>query len=883
MLFKYQFLLIHGISQLLLSRCSWFFDNGDANFLQPSKSRKFFSNTGKVIEISNGSMEAFKVLLRKDKITFVLFYAPWCGQSWIAAKEFNDTAEMLHREVSFIAINCWLGTCSLHQKIDLYPKLVAIHSHFHGVEYRGVLKAFKMVAFLQSVIRPFMYIGTKAELTWAKQSQELIIVYFNQTAIDSARYSIFFSLTLHFSAKESKPLFLVLTNGKLASDAEADNSGVSYHCHNKAVMKYPSNYNFSKENLTNWINANRCELVVQLTPTTATKKSLVHHLSKGPALILFLPLKLNMNTVNEHLQHTYIHAASQYFNGSCDVASRKVNSSSKHSKGAIRIYSTVVESIQLNVDQLTTRTMYQKGPLTVNSIDQGEFNVLRSLHQRIHWNCQSFKVKISDHPLQRKSFSICNLCHTRPERGLRIETNTFRLPFSVRDHILSSLSSFGYGCSSFRPPYFVRIVSSICCTPEMGESTKVLSYLRQGEFPQQETRTQMDDSVSGIFDELINSVTPKLKGSSIPNDNCGAMDPVSKFTGAGCTSNRSVNFFLVDSIEHWTVAERLGVSWTPEDKIALVIADFKNDVQFVLDKNLEITNSSIVEFIMAYMAGNLTRRLRSAHVTSHGCPQSQACVVEVVASNFNEVVLDETKDVFLLYYSPWCGYCQALGPVLLTVARFFKKLTGVTIARKDLSIRFPDSLERTSANIINFILNHGLKERSGAEKTSFSERVRSEIRELEKSLCQVEKDKQLLEIRVVEALRTKELRGNAQDRVATHLDQEYQGMEEKVHKLVKGSKKVLIDLWAAETKLNEKGKQLSGLSFEKRHYETENEELFKKINKENVALLKQSKVLGQLQKSLTALRRRATYLEISNNILRNKFRKSFSEARYPNY
>lgn len=203
--------------------------------------------------------------------------------------------------------------------------------------------------------------------------------------------------------------------------------------------------------------------------------------------------------------------------------------------------------------------------------------------------------------------------------------------------------------------------------------------------------------------------------------------------------------------------------------------------------------------------------------------------------------------------------------------------------RKDLSIRFPDSLERTSANIINFILNHGLKERSGAEKACFSEKVRSEIRELEKSLCQVEKDKQLLEIRLGEALRTRELRGNAQDRVATHLEQEYQGMEEKVHKLVKGSKKVLYDLWAAETKLNEKGKQLSGLSFDKRHYEAENEKLSEKNNKENVALLEQSKVLGELQKSLTALRRRATYLEISNNILRNKFRKSFSEAHYPNY
>lgn len=46
------------------------------------------------------------------------------------------------------------------------------------------------------------------------------------------------------------------------------------------------------------------QLVVQLTPTTASKKSLMHHLSKGSALILFIPMKLNMNTSNVHLLHT---------------------------------------------------------------------------------------------------------------------------------------------------------------------------------------------------------------------------------------------------------------------------------------------------------------------------------------------------------------------------------------------------------------------------------------------------------------------------------------------------------------------------------------------------------------------------------------------------
>jgi len=39
------------------------------------------------------------------------------------------------------------------------------------------------------------------------------------------------------------------------------------------------------------------------------------------------------------------------------------------------------------------------------------------------------------------------------------------------------------------------------------------------------------------------------------------------------------------------------------------------------------------------------------------------------------------QDVLLLYYTPWCGYCQALQPVLLIVARFFQNMSDVIIAR----------------------------------------------------------------------------------------------------------------------------------------------------------------------------------------------------------
>jgi len=52
-------------------------------------------------------------------------------------------------------------------------------------------------------------------------------------------------------------------------------------------------------------------------------------------------------------------------------------------------------------------------------------------------------------------------------------------------------------------------------------------------------------------------------------------------------------------------------------------------------------------------------------------------------SNFDRIVLDETKDVLVEFYAPWCGHCKHLAPVWEKLAGVFKNEKNVVIANVD--------------------------------------------------------------------------------------------------------------------------------------------------------------------------------------------------------
>ncbi|CAK9136130.1 unnamed protein product [Ilex paraguariensis] len=55
----------------------------------------------------------------------------------------------------------------------------------------------------------------------------------------------------------------------------------------------------------------------------------------------------------------------------------------------------------------------------------------------------------------------------------------------------------------------------------------------------------------------------------------------------------------------------------------------------------------------------------------------------VVGNNFDEIVLDESKDVLLEIYAPWCGHCQALEPIYDKLAKHLRGIDSLVIAKMD--------------------------------------------------------------------------------------------------------------------------------------------------------------------------------------------------------
>ncbi|KAE9465309.1 hypothetical protein C3L33_02778, partial [Rhododendron williamsianum] len=123
------------------------------------------------------------------------------------------------------------------------------------------------------------------------------------------------------------------------------------------------------------------------------------------------------------------------------------------------------------------------------------------------------------------------------------------------------------------------------------------------------------------------------------------------------------------------VSEYFGVSGDAPRVVAYTGND--DSRKFVLDGDL--TLRSIKSFAEDFLEDKLKPFYKSDPIPE----TNDGDVKIVVGNNFDEIVLDESKDVLLEIYAPWCGHCQALEPIYNKLGKHLRGIDSLVIAKMD--------------------------------------------------------------------------------------------------------------------------------------------------------------------------------------------------------
>jgi protein disulfide-isomerase A1 len=114
------------------------------------------------------------------------------------------------------------------------------------------------------------------------------------------------------------------------------------------------------------------------------------------------------------------------------------------------------------------------------------------------------------------------------------------------------------------------------------------------------------------------------------------------------------------------LAEYIGIKENelPSVRIADTRGDFKK-----YNMEGEINEKNILKFVEDWENKKLKPHLKTAEEPK----ENNGDVFVVVGKTFQKEVIDNDKDVMLLFYAPWCGHCKALHPKYEEVAKKLKE------------------------------------------------------------------------------------------------------------------------------------------------------------------------------------------------------------------
>ncbi|XP_064334245.1 thioredoxin domain-containing protein 11 isoform X2 [Camelus dromedarius] len=644
----------------------------------------FFSSRSPVLDLFQGQLDYAEHVRRDSEVALLFFYAPWCGQSIAARAEIEQAASQLSDQVLFVAINCWWnqGKCRKQKHFFYFPVIYLYHRSFGPIEYKGPMSAVYIEKFVRRVMKPLLYIPSQSELLdFLSNYEPGVLGYFEFSGSPQPPgYVTFFTSALHSLKKDylGTVRFGVITNKHLAKLVSLVHSGSVYlHRHFNTSLVFPREViSYTAENIYKWALENRETLLRWLWPHGGKSLLLNNELKRGPALFLFIPF--NPLAESHPLIDEITEVALEYNNCHGD-----------------QVVERLLQHLR-RVDAPVFKSLAPEPPAQLPDPPQITASP-----------CCNTVVLPQWHSISR-THNVCELCVNQTAGGIRPSSvsmpqcSFFEMAaaldsFYLKEQTFYHVASDSIECSNFLSSYSPFSYYTACCrTINRGETGFLGS--EQGifespttAFSSLEKKCEVDTPSSVPHIEENRYLFPDLDMNS------------TNFTGLSCRTNKTLNIYLLDSNLFWLYAERLGAPSTAQVKEFAAIVDVKEESHYILDPKQALVKFTLESFIQNFsvLYSPLKRHLIGSDSAQF---PSQHLITEVTTDTFWEVVLQK-QDVLLLYYAQWCGFCPSLNHIFIQLARLLPMDT-FTVARKDLSVKYPEDLPITLPNLLRFILHH---------------------------------------------------------------------------------------------------------------------------------------------------------------------------------
>ena len=160
------------------------------------------------------------------------------------------------------------------------------------------------------------------------------------------------------------------------------------------------------------------------------------------------------------------------------------------------------------------------------------------------------------------------------------------------------------------------------------------------------------------------------------------------FTGAAKEHKGRALFITldVDKEDNGRILEFFGIS--EADVPTYRIINVEGEMSKFAPETNDATTEAISTFVGSYLDGSIKPHMNSEEVPDDW---DATPVKTLVGKNFMEVALDNSKDVFVEFYAPWCGHCKALTPIWDQLGEAFEPL-GVVVAKMDATVNDVDAV-----------------------------------------------------------------------------------------------------------------------------------------------------------------------------------------------